>query len=741
MESRNQTKTRNAIFISYRRDDARSASGRVWDWLRIGFGRERVFRDVASIGAGKWRLKIDQALASSVAVVAVIGRGWSDATNLPRLHNPNDVVRHELEAALMRGAREELTLIPLLVEDVQLSALGVDQLPESLQPLLVDWNVLTLTESGWDDDTRRLIEVIAESTGLLVNPELGDWMALMAGAQRGLSKATVAQSAGDLFVEKLNAPLESLLHRAAGAQPAERPALQAALAALAKGQTELAEDSFEEELAASQRRRKLAQELVVIERRRQADAARNVAILSMVRGELSKAVRYLQIALAADPEDLEAAFELGHAWIRRGDLAQAEAVFMTLSRKANQLGDRRQEARAHRGLGDVLMLRGDATAAASAYEEARAVTRNLCGMDPDHPLWQRDLAISHQKVGDGRITLGDASGAMAAYQASLAITERLASRESSNRLRQHDLSVSHDRVGEGWRALGNGSAALDSFQASLEIREALCEAEANNTPWQRDLSVSQEKVGDGLLARGDGSEALAAYQASLRIREELARRDPSNSQWQRDLSVSHDRIGNGWMAEGEAAAALASYRCSLSIREALSRQDPSHTQWQRDCFVSKIKIGDGLMALGDIDQALISYQNSLLIAIELSHRDSANLQALRDCYVSHLKIGDALMVQESFSKAFDAYRESLRIAENLVAQEPSRGEWQIDLLSSYARLGSVELALAPDTRRDYLCRGRDIVLEPTASDRIAGGQEWLDWFEQRLIDLDQGAAN
>ena len=38
--------SRDRIFISYRRDDARGASGRVWDWLRIGFGRERVFRMV-----------------------------------------------------------------------------------------------------------------------------------------------------------------------------------------------------------------------------------------------------------------------------------------------------------------------------------------------------------------------------------------------------------------------------------------------------------------------------------------------------------------------------------------------------------------------------------------------------------------------------------------------------------------------------------------------------------------------
>jgi hypothetical protein len=46
---------RNMIFISYRRDDSVGASGSVCDWLRIGFDRDRVFRDVASIGAGKWR--------------------------------------------------------------------------------------------------------------------------------------------------------------------------------------------------------------------------------------------------------------------------------------------------------------------------------------------------------------------------------------------------------------------------------------------------------------------------------------------------------------------------------------------------------------------------------------------------------------------------------------------------------------------------------------------------------------
>jgi len=122
------------------------------------------------------------------------------------------------------------------VEDTQLAQIPADQLPESLRPQLADWNVLALSESGWDDDTRRLIKAIAAATGLPLNPELEEWMALMTGAagRQGEKQA-----------------LEGLLHRAAAADPEERPALKAALAALANGDTLLAEASFEQELAAS----------------------------------------------------------------------------------------------------------------------------------------------------------------------------------------------------------------------------------------------------------------------------------------------------------------------------------------------------------------------------------------------------------------------------------------------------------------------------------------------------------
>lgn len=728
------------IFISYRRDDARGASGRVWDWLRIAFGRERVFRDVASIGAGKWRGKIDRAMAASAVCVAVIGRRWADSTNLPRLRDPNDMVRHELEAALARGDRDELTVIPLLVEDAQVAGVAPEQLPESLRPLLEEWNILVLTESGWDDDTRRLIEVITESAGLPVNPELGDWLALMTGAQRGLATARATESLGGQEPSGEEPALDSLLRRAAEAEPSDRPALKAALEALATGNTLLAEASFEEELAMSQRRRQLAEELAVAERRREAEAARNVASLAMVRGDLPKALRYWHLAVEADPEDLEAALELAHGWIRQGDLARAEGVFKALIHQAHQQRDQRQEGRARRGWGDVLALRGDARGATAAYEEARAIALTLSRREPEQTLWQRDLAISHNKVGDGWLALGDASAALAAYQEGLAISEALAGRDPANRLWQHDLSVSHDRVGQGWKARGDGAAALASFQASLGIREALCQVEPDNTSWQRDLSVSQEQLGDGLMALGDGPGAMAAYQASLRIRDDLARRDPSNSQWQRDLSVSHDRIGNGWMAEGDGAAALEAYEKSLSIRKVLAQRDPSHTQWQRDWFVSQIKMGDGRLALEDSAGALAAYEDSLPIAEELARRDPANLQAVRDCYVSRIKIGDGRMARGDGAGALQNYQESLRIADALVRRDASRVEWQLDQVASCARLGSLKAMLPLAARRVYLCRGRDLLMTLKEADQLDTSKDWSDWFAQALRELDDGAA-
>jgi tetratricopeptide (TPR) repeat protein len=357
------------------------------------------------------------------------------------------MVRHELETALASGDQEVLTVIPLLVEDAQLAQIPADQLPESLQPLLADWNVLALSESGWDDDTRRLIEAIAAATGLPVNPELEEWMALMTGAQQGLSVARGTEATGAVGRQGEEQALESLLHRAAGADPEERPALKAALAALANGNTLLAEASFEQELAASRRLRLAAAQLAASEGLREGDAARNVASLAVVRGDLSKAVRYFQMALEANPEDRDAALQLGYAWISGGELDQAGTVFTTVIEQAKSAQDPHLEGWGLNGWGDVLVAQGDGPGALAAYQAVLTIAEGLAKRDPANTGWQRDLSVSHDRIGDVLVAQGDGPGALAAYQAGLTIAEGLAKRDPANTQWQVDLAISCGKLG------------------------------------------------------------------------------------------------------------------------------------------------------------------------------------------------------------------------------------------------------------------------------------------------------
>src|ERR1022692_2586080 len=103
------------VFISYRRDDSRADSGRLYDRLATYFPG-RVFRDMGSIEPGvEWDEAIARVLSQSDACIVVIGKDWlnitdgqsdacivvigkdwlniTDAAGIRRLDDPRDTVR------------------------------------------------------------------------------------------------------------------------------------------------------------------------------------------------------------------------------------------------------------------------------------------------------------------------------------------------------------------------------------------------------------------------------------------------------------------------------------------------------------------------------------------------------------------------------------------------------------------------------------------------------------------------
>ena len=120
------------IALSYRRDDSLAITGRLYDRLRAEFGRENVFMDLDSIGAGAdYRQQIRQTLSRTDVLIAVIGPKWlgprDDSSN--RISDAGDVVRLEIASALT----QQTPIIPVLVNDTIMPPPG--SLPPDIQEL------------------------------------------------------------------------------------------------------------------------------------------------------------------------------------------------------------------------------------------------------------------------------------------------------------------------------------------------------------------------------------------------------------------------------------------------------------------------------------------------------------------------------------------------------------------------------------------------------------------------------
>ncbi len=146
------------VFISYRREDTGGFAGRIYDRLTNRLGRDGVFFDVDNIPAGLDFVDVlSERVGKCDALVAVIGRAWnpvSDKDNRPRLDDPNDFVRVEIEAALARGIR----VIPVLVDGAAMPR--ADDLPECLKKL-VRRQRIEISHTRFNSDVERLTRALS----------------------------------------------------------------------------------------------------------------------------------------------------------------------------------------------------------------------------------------------------------------------------------------------------------------------------------------------------------------------------------------------------------------------------------------------------------------------------------------------------------------------------------------------------------------------------------------------------
>ncbi len=151
------TPQQKKIFISYRVQDTSADTGRLVDTLKQVFNEDQIFMDIEKLEPGvDFRLALAKSLDTCDVLFAVIGPEWvgtKDTNGNPRIKQPEDWVRIELETALKRDIR----VIPVLVRGASLPS--TEDLPESLYPLL-NRQTYEISNKRWAYDTDQLINFL-----------------------------------------------------------------------------------------------------------------------------------------------------------------------------------------------------------------------------------------------------------------------------------------------------------------------------------------------------------------------------------------------------------------------------------------------------------------------------------------------------------------------------------------------------------------------------------------------------
>jgi len=148
------------IFISYRRIDSQTFTGRIYDRLVGEFGKKNIFRDLDAIAFGSdFRTVIEREVAACDVLLAIIGPKWGGSENLKRLHDSKDFVRIEIETALRLP---NIIVIPVLVDGASIPS--ATDLPTNLAALSYRNAPVVRNDPDFHSDMTRLIASIKKQT-------------------------------------------------------------------------------------------------------------------------------------------------------------------------------------------------------------------------------------------------------------------------------------------------------------------------------------------------------------------------------------------------------------------------------------------------------------------------------------------------------------------------------------------------------------------------------------------------
>ncbi len=327
---------------------------------------------------------------------------------------------------------------------------------------------------------------------------------------------------------------------------------------------------------------------------------------------------WAQAAVRADPDHLDDAMLLAHAWQVEAQLLEATGardeafdVYERALELRRELGGRGVPAEASPRLDNVLSSQaqtlenaGRLAEAKEAWDAAETSLADVAGdVDPDG-LQRFSVRVSRAQT---QQRSGDFEAAARELESALASVAADAERRVAWRPGIGKALVNLGRV---YDVLGRKEEAEDVLQRSRKLYEAQMDADPGDVGAVRALSTVHHFLGRLHEGEGRPGQALADFEEMLRLRRISSERDPSSRSYRRDVAVALDLKGTALRQLGRGEEALALHLEANQVFEELARDEATNADARRSVAVSHYFLGQlqGTLAgeaegAGDIELA------------------------------------------------------------------------------------------------------------------------------------------
>jgi tetratricopeptide (TPR) repeat protein/tRNA A-37 threonylcarbamoyl transferase component Bud32 len=432
-------------------------------------------------------------------------------------------------------------------------------------------------------------------------------------------------------------------------------------------------------------------------------------------------------------------------------------------------------------LGQVQLLRGDATAALQLAEQSLAISSLLHQREPDNLTATTDLAISDQALGDAEVALGSIDKGVAAYTAGLdAAMAALATHPDAAQLRveagmlrsllgdaearrgnldlarshylaaigvlspsgaaatdrdqRRQVGVDHTRLGNIARRQQRLDDALAEYQTSLATKQALLAEAPDDTAAMRDLEVANSKVGLVELQLHHADLGRAKLDTALGLAKHLVDVDPTNREWLADLASTNSDIAQMLFDGGDGASSLGYYTAALDASERAAAQDPHNDGLQRELAISYGQIAEVEGGLGHLDLATAHARKALAIVDRRAAEHATMTDALRDRATQYELLGSLAEKSKDWPTALASYGTTIDVLEAVVKAHADDAESKSDLAEAYSLRGNAAVRAGQPATAEADYR-RSLALHQGVAPSDADNDLWIAVLEARIAKL------